>query len=44
MQSNKPPGLDGLPKEFYDIFWDQLKDPMLQVSKRVSLEVYFPHH
>lgn len=33
MQSNKSPGLDGLPKDFYSIFWDQLKDPLLQVFK-----------
>lgn len=33
MQSNKSPGLDGLPKEFYSTFWDQLKDPLLQVFK-----------
>ncbi len=33
MQSNKSPGLDGLPKEFYSTFWEQLKDPLLQVFK-----------
>ena len=33
MQSNKSPGLDGLPKEFYNTFSEQLKDPLLQVFK-----------
>ena len=33
MQSNKSPGPDGLPKEFYNTFWEQLKDPLLQVFK-----------
>lgn len=33
MQNKKSPGLDGLPKEFYNNFWDQLKAPLLQVFK-----------
>lgn len=33
MENNKTPGLDGLPKEFYVTFWDQLKDPLLEVYK-----------
>lgn len=33
MQSNRTPGLDGLPKEFYSTFWDQLKEPLLHVFK-----------
>ena len=31
MQDNKAPGADGLPKEFYVTFWDELKDPLLEM-------------
>ncbi|MGL5599123.1 MAG: reverse transcriptase domain-containing protein, partial [Aeromonas sp.] len=33
MQNNKSPGADGLPKEFYTMFWDELKDSMLAMFK-----------
>lgn len=33
MENNKTPGVDGLPKEFYATFWDQLKEPLLEVFK-----------
>ena len=31
----KTPGLDGLPKEFYEAFWPQLRDPMLQLFANI---------
>ena len=31
MQDNKAPGDDGLPKEFYTTFWEELKGPLLEV-------------
>lgn len=31
VEKNKIPGEDGLPKELYVTFWDQLKDPLLDV-------------
>ena len=29
MENNKSPGSDGLSKEFYDYFWDEVKKPFL---------------
>ena len=29
MENNKPPGNDGLSKEFYECFWDEIKKPFL---------------
>ena len=29
MQSNKSPGHDGLTKEFYKTFWNQIKQPFM---------------
>ena len=31
MQNNKAPGSDGLPKEFYVTFWEELKTPLLEM-------------
>ena len=28
--NNKTPGNDGLSKEFYEAFWNELKDPLLK--------------
>lgn len=33
MDNNKSPGEDGLQKKFNVTFWDQLKDPLLEVFK-----------
>lgn len=33
MQNNKAPGLDGLPKEYYFTFWEQLSSSLLLVYK-----------
>lgn len=33
MPNNKTPGSDGLPKEFYMTFWDELKVPLLEMYK-----------
>lgn len=33
MKGNKCPGMDGLPKEFYVKFWEELKDTMLVMFK-----------
>ena len=30
MPNNKTPGNDGLSKEFYETFWNKLKDPLLK--------------
>jgi len=31
MSNNKCPGADGLPKEFYTTFWEELKEPLLRM-------------
>ena len=30
MKNNKTPGNDGLSKEFYKTFWDELKTPLME--------------
>ena len=34
MPNNKSPGNDGLPKEFYETFWEELKKPFMLAVKR----------
>ena len=34
MENNKSPGNDGLTKEFYEAFWDDIKKPLLLTMKR----------
>ena len=29
MQNNKSPGNDGLTKEFYEMFWNEIKNPFM---------------
>ena len=33
MPNNKSPGNDGLTKEFYEVFWDDLKTPLISSFK-----------
>lgn len=33
MQDNKSPGMDGLPKEYYQAFWEQLSSSLCKVYK-----------
>ena len=30
MKNNKTSGSDGLTKEFYETFWDELKNPLME--------------
>ena len=34
MPNNKSPGNDGLSKEFYETFWEELKKPFMLAVKR----------
>ena len=36
MPSNKTPGNDGLSKEFYETFWDEIKDVFLNSVKEAK--------
>lgn len=42
IKNNKAPGADGLPKEFYTIFWAELKDSLLDVFNETAWGNY--HH
>ena len=33
MPNNKSPGNDGLTKEFYEVFWEDLKTPLISSFK-----------
>ena len=37
MHKNKSPGNDGLTKEFYEIFWDELKIPFIASLRKSFL-------
>ena len=37
MQNNKAPGIDGIPREFYQKFWHLIKDKFLLVIKKIQL-------
>ena len=37
MESNKSPGNDGLFKEFYECFWDEIKNPFSTSIHRAFL-------
>ena len=37
MENNKPPGNEGLSKEFYDCFWDKIKNPFLASINRAYI-------
>ena len=37
MENNKSPGNDGLSKEFYECFWDEIKKPFLASIHKVFL-------
>ena len=36
MKNNKTSGNDGLAKEFYETFWDELKTPLMESVNQVS--------
>ena len=36
MQNNKAPGIDGIPKEFYQQFWHLIKDKFMLVVKQIQ--------
>ena len=38
MNNNKTPGQDGLPIDFYKVFWEQLKTPFFQMVQQVYRE------
>ena len=38
--SNKSPGIDGLSKEFYEVFWPKLKDKLLLVYNQSLIKGY----
>ena len=38
LQDNKSPGFDGLTKEFYVFFWDQIKLPYLKAIDAVRVD------
>ena len=37
MENNKSPGNDGLSKEFYECFWNEIKNPFLASIHRAFL-------
>ena len=36
MESNKSPGSDGLPAEFYKVFWNEINQHLLTLYARIS--------
>ena len=38
MPNNKSPGNDGLSKEFYETFWEELKKTMLAVKRSYNIK------
>ena len=41
-QNNKTPGNDGLTKEFYETFWNEIKYIFLKSLKEANESKYFP--
>ena len=39
LQSKKSPGNDGLTKEFYEVFWDDLKTPLISSFKSAFTKI-----
>ena len=40
MKNNKTPGNDGLTKEFFETFWDELKTPLMEsVNQTFHLKI-----
>ena len=39
MQNDKSPGNNGLTKEFYESFWDELKNCLLLLQQKQKTEV-----
>ena len=35
MAENKSPGIDGLPKEFYETFWETIKDDITKLFNHI---------
>ena len=40
MQSGKSPGLDGIPVEFYQVFWEEIKDLYMAFLNRVKRDAF----
>ena len=38
MENDKTPGNDGLSKEFYEVFWDDVKIPLLASINEVFIK------
>ena len=43
MQNNKSPGNDGLSKEFYESFWEELKKPFMLFKNLIILSNCVSH-
>lgn len=41
LKQNKCPGIDGLPVEFYKIFWTQIKEVLLELYTRIFSDTLF---
>ena len=37
-EGNKPPGIDGLPIEFYKTFWPTIQDEFVEMANKIYLE------
>ena len=42
MQSSKSPGSDGLPEEYYNLFWKKYRNSLLSVTQRRGLITLIP--
>ena len=44
MPNNKSPGTDGLSKEFYENFWEDIKDVFINSLKEAKKKVVAVYH
>ena len=42
MSQGKAPGNDGLSKEFYSCFWEELKEPFVTSIRATERKIEFP--